>query len=62
MTRMSVIPGSDSRGGANGQAQNTTFAAVVVSTSADLSRPNAAGLRTYSQARTSKVMMKWSSP
>jgi len=59
---MSVIPGTENRGGAAGQAQNTTFAAAVVSTSADRRRPNAAGLRRYSQASTSGVMMKWSSP
>src|SRR5215471_21363308 len=62
VTRMSVIPGTENRGGAAGQAQNTTFAAAVVSTNADRRRPNAAGLRRYSQASTSGVMMKWSSP
>jgi hypothetical protein len=56
---MSVIPGTENRGGAVGQAQKTTFAAVVASTSADRSCPNAAGLRKYNQISTSGVMMKW---
>jgi hypothetical protein len=59
---MSVIPGTARRGGATGQVQNTTLAAVVASTSAQRSWPNAAGLRQYSQASTNGVMMKCSSP
>jgi len=62
VTRMSVIPGTASRGGAAGQAQNTTFAAAVASASAERSRPNAAGLRQYSQASTSGVSRKCGSP
>ena len=62
MTRMSVIPRTENRGGAAGQAQNTTFAAAVASTSADRSRPNATGLRRYSQASISGVTRKWGSP
>ena len=36
------MPGTANRGGAAGQVQNTTFAAVVASTSAERSGPNAA--------------------
>ncbi len=32
VTRMSVIPGPENRGGAAGEAQNTTFAVAVAST------------------------------
>ena len=49
LTRMSVIPGTANRGGATGQVQNTTFAAVVASTSAERSRRTPAPAR-YSQA------------
>jgi hypothetical protein len=38
------------------------FAAVVASTSAERSRGKAGGLRRYSQASTSGVAMKCSSP
>ena len=56
------MPGTANRGGAAGQVQNTRFAAVVASTSAERSRPNAAGRRRYSQASTSGVRVKLSSP
>jgi len=56
------MPGTANRGGATGQVQNTTFAAVVASTSAERSGPNAAGRRSHSQASTSGVMMKCASP
>jgi hypothetical protein len=59
---MSVMPGTANRGGATGQVQNTTFAAVVASTSAERSGPNAAGRRSHSHARTSGVTMKCASP
>jgi hypothetical protein len=62
VTRMSIIPGTENRGGAAGQAQNTTFAAAVASTRAERSRGNAAGLRRYSQASTSGMTRKWASP
>ena len=56
------MPGTANRRGAAGQVQNTTFAAVVASTSAERSGPNAAGRRRYSQASTSGVTMKCTSP
>src|SRR5262249_61270532 len=62
VTRMSVIPRTENRGGAAGQAQNTTFATAVARTSADPGRPNPAGLRTYSQARRSPGARKWTRP
>jgi hypothetical protein len=39
-----------------------TFAAVVASTSAERSGPNAAGRRSHSHASTSGVTMKCASP
>jgi hypothetical protein len=60
--RTSVIPGTANRGGAIGQVQNTTFAPVMASTSAERSGPNAAGRRSHSQASTSGVTMKCASP
>jgi hypothetical protein len=62
VTKMSVIPGTENRGGAVGQTQNTTFAAAVASTRPERSRGNAAGRRKYSQASTSGVTRKWASP
>ena len=56
------MPGTANRGGAAGQVQNTTFAAVVASTSAERSGPNAAGRRSHSHASTSGVTMKCASP
>jgi len=56
------MPGTANRGGTAGQVQNTTLAAVVATTSAERSGPNAAGRRSHSQASTSAVMMKCASP
>ena len=50
------------RGGVTGQVQNTTFAPVGASTSAERSGPNAAGRRSHSQASTSGVTMKCANP
>ena len=58
LTRMSFMPGTAKRGGATGQIQNTMFAPMVDRTRAERSRGKAAGLRRYSQARTSGVRMK----
>ena len=62
LTRMSVIPGTEYRGGATGQVQNAIFAALVASTSAERSRGKAGRLPRYSQPSTSGVTMKCSRP
>ena len=59
---MSVIPGTEYRGGATGQVQNAIFAVLVASTSAERSRGKAGGLPRYSQPRISGVTMKCSRP
>src|SRR6266487_4382064 len=62
VTRMSVIPGTENRGGAAGQTQNTTFAAALGPDAGHRRRENAVGRRRYSQASTNGVTRKWASP